>query len=289
IAEGCQRQCTFCVIPSIRGPLRSLPPEDILKRAEFLVSKGYREIIIVAQDTTSYGNDLGKGYGLKDLLKDMAGIDGQFWIKLLYLYPGSVDEALLELIAENKKICPYLDIPFQHTEKRLLRLMGRTGDREAYLRIVSLAKQIIKDLHLRTTFIVGFPTETEEEFQGLVSFVRDVRFDHLGGFKYSDEEGTKAYNLKPKVPEDVINKRYELLMKTQAEISTEKLRNYINKILTVLVDTVEEDIATARHPGQAPEIDGMVLIKDPEGLKVGDFVEVLVDDSTTYDLIGRLV
>lgn len=289
IAEGCQRQCTFCVIPSVRGPLRSFSPDDILKRAEYLVKSGYREIILIAQDITSYGNDLGRGYGLKELLKDMASIDGQFWIRLLYLYPGNLDIALFELISENRKICSYLDIPLQHTEERILRLMGRPGNREGFLKMIKQARDIIEDLYLRTSFIVGFPTETEQEFQALVSFVREVCFDNLGAFQYSHEEGTKAYALSPRVPERVIRNRYELLMQTQAEISKEKLKGYRGKRLKVLVDSSEEGIATGRHQGQAPEIDGMVLINGSEGLRPGDFIDVLIEDSTTYDLMGRPV
>ena len=287
ITEGCHRGCTFCVIPTVRGPLRSLPPEGVLQRAEFLVKKGYRELVLVGQDITSYGMDLGRDYGLKELIRDLDAIGGEFWIRLLYLYPASVDEGLLGTVSESRKVCPYLDIPLQHSEERILRLMGRPGNRKTYKEFAHRARATIPGLHLRSAFIVGFPTEREEEFQALLDFVREVGFDHLGAFKYSEEEGTKAEALEPKVPEEIKQMRYEALMQTQAEISRQRLSIWPGTKTTVLIDSVEEGLATARHPGQAPEVDGIVLIKDPQGLKPGEFVEVFIEETTTYDLIGR--
>ncbi len=288
IAEGCQRHCSFCVIPSIRGPLKSIPPEKILQQSEYLLSRGYKELILVAQDITSYGQDLKRGYGLRELLRDLNCINGQFWIRLLYLYPTSVDEALLETIASSKKVCPYLDIPLQHTHQRLLSLMGRAGNSQKYMDLIQKARSIIPQVHLRTSLIVGFPTETEEEFQAMLQFVQEVEFDHLGAFVYSDEEGTRAFSLQPKVAEEIAQQRYALLMETQARISREKLSRYIGKRIKVLVDSVEEEFAIGRHSGQAPEIDGIVIIQNPDGLLEGQFVDVLIEDTTTYDLIGRL-
>jgi len=289
IAEGCQRRCSFCIIPSVRGPLRSIPMQDIIKRAHYLIENGYKELILVAQDITSYGKDLNKGYGLKELLKELANIKNHFWIRLLYLYPTEVDESLLEIMANEAKICPYLDIPLQHSERRILKLMGRAGNKSLYKAIIKKARDVIRNLHLRTTFIIGFPTESHKDFKNLLTFIEEMEFDHLGAFIYSDEEGTKAYKLRPKVSEKIKKQRYENVMQLQAQISKHKLQRWIGKKLLVLVDSVEQNIAIARHPGQAPEIDGVVIIQNPHKLSPGQFVNVIIEDTTTYDLIGRQI
>ncbi len=221
IADGCSRRCSFCIIPSIRGKFRSIEPEKIIREAEDFVLSGIKELILVAQDITQYGKDL-KGYRLPDLLKDLCSISGDFWIRLLYLYPSDIDETLIQTVAENDKIVKYLDIPMQHSEERILRLMGRRGTKKEYLRKIRQIREAIPGVTLRSTFIVGFPTEKEEEFQNLVDFIEEVQFDRLGVFKYSREEGTPAFNLKGQIPENVKQRRYDEIMTRQAIISLEK-------------------------------------------------------------------
>ncbi|MBC7190463.1 30S ribosomal protein S12 methylthiotransferase RimO, partial [Candidatus Aerophobetes bacterium] len=261
IAEGCSRRCSFCIIPDVRGPFRSLNPEEILKEVENFVHSGIKEFILVAQDITQYGKDL-KGYTLKRLLKDLCSIKGDFWIRLLYLYPSDIDENLIETIADEEKIVKYLDIPMQHSEERILRLMGRRGTKKEYLKKIKQIRQAIPEVTLRSTFIVGFPTETEEEFQRLVDFIEEVQFDRLGVFKYSKEEGTKAYSLKGQIPENVKNRRYNEIMARQAVISLEKNRALIGKKYEALIDYIDADIAIARLYCHAPEIDGVVILEN---------------------------
>lgn len=201
IAEGCNRQCTFCIIPSIRGGLKSYTPESILEEAERLVREGVKEIILVAQDITSYGIDTGN-YRLERLLRELASIEGDFWIRLLYLYPTMIDEPLIKTIAEVDKICKYLDVPIQHSEDRILRLMGRPGSPELFRRLIKRLRQDIPGVVLRTTVIVGFPSESDEEFSRLMDFIREMEFDRLGAFIYSPEEGTEAYKIKDQIPEE---------------------------------------------------------------------------------------
>ncbi len=275
IAEGCSRKCSFCIIPDIRGRFRSINPDEIIKEAEDFVKAGIKEIILVAQDITQYGKEL-KGYNLEELLRDLSQISGDFWIRLLYLYPPDIDDKLLQVIAEEDKILKYLDIPMQHSEDRLLRLMGRRGTRKEYLRKIREIREATPGVTLRSTFIVGFPTEREEEFQSLVDFIEEVQFDRLGVFKYSREEGTKAYSLKGQIPENIKERRYHELMSRQAIISLEKNRNLIEKKYEALIDYIDADIAIARLYCHAPEIDGVLIIENGINLKAGDKVNVLI-------------
>lgn len=288
IAEGCSRKCSFCIIPEVRGSFRSLNPEEIVKEVEDFVNLGIKEFILVAQDITQYGKDL-KGYTLRELLKDLSKINGDFWIRLLYLYPFDIDERLIELIAEEDKIVKYLDIPMQHSEDRILRLMGRRGTRKEYLRKIREIREAIPGVTLRSTFIVGFPTETEEEFQRLVDFIEEVQFDRLGVFKYSKEEGTKAYSLKGQIPETVKNRRYNEIMARQAVISLEKNRTLVGKKYEALIDYIDTDIAIARLYCHAPEIDGVVILENTADVKAGDKVNVLITESYEYDVKGVIV
>ncbi|MBA4348513.1 MAG: 30S ribosomal protein S12 methylthiotransferase RimO [Thermodesulfovibrio sp.] len=310
IAEGCDKRCTFCVIPAIRGRFRSIPPENILKEAEDYIQNGIRELILVAQDITSYGREF-SGYNLASLLKDIASIDGDFHIRLLYLYPTAIDEKLLDYLAGEEKIYKYLDIPLQHSEDRLLRLMGRRGTRKEYIKLIRNIRRTIPGIVLRTTFIVGFPTETEEDFDGLVDFIEDVRFDRLGVFKYSREEGTPAGKLKGQIPGKVKERRFDDIMKRQALISLEKNRELIGKRYEALIDEVDGDVAIARLYSHAPEIDGAVILNHNElyvmsnvfkvntyhasrithnaFLKVGDVVTVEIVDAFDYDLKGVVI
>ncbi len=288
IAEGCNRRCTFCIIPSIRGPFRSIKPEEIIKEAEAFVASEVKELILVAQDITQYGKDL-KGYSLKELLKDLCSITGDFWIRLLYLYPTEIDEALLEIIATEEKIVKYLDIPMQHSEDRILRLMGRKGSKKEYLRKIRNIRKEIPSITLRSTFIVGFPSETEDEFQRLVDFIEEVQFDRLGIFKYSREEGTKAYYMKNQIPEEIKERRYHEIMEKQAIISLEKNRALVGKEYDALIDYLDGDIAIARLYCHAPEIDGVVILDDIKGAKAGQKVRVLISEAYDYDVKGVIV
>lgn len=285
IAEGCSRRCSFCVIPDIRGKFRSITPDLILREAEDFVNSGIRELILVAQDITQYGRDL-KGYDLKSLLRDLTKINGDFWIRLLYLYPTDIDEKLLELVATEEKIVNYLDIPMQHSEDRILRLMGRRGTKKEYLKKIRQIRDIIPGVTLRSTFIVGFPTETEEDFQGLVDFIEEIQFERLGVFKYSKEEGTKAYNLKGQIPEDIKKRRYDTIMSRQSVISLEKNRNLINKEFEAIIDYTDVDIAIGRLYCHAPEIDGVLILDNANSLREGEKIKALITEAYDYDLKG---
>ncbi|MCX8031041.1 MAG: 30S ribosomal protein S12 methylthiotransferase RimO [Thermodesulfovibrionales bacterium] len=292
IAEGCDKKCTFCVIPSIRGRFRSIPPDFLIEEAENYIKKGIKELILVAQDITSYGKDL-KGYNLKSLLDELSKIEGNFWIRLLYLYPTSITDELIDYIAQNEKICKYLDIPFQHSEDRVLRLMGRRGIKKDYYKLLRKIKRSIPEVAIRTTFIVGFPTETEEEFLSLIDFIEDIRFESLGAFKYSKEEGTSAEKIKGHIPEKVKHRRYDELMKRQALISLQINKEMVNKRFTALIDEIDfsNNFAIARLYRQAPEIDGVVLIKDlrNQHIDIGDFCEVEIIEAYDYDLGAKII
>jgi ribosomal protein S12 methylthiotransferase len=288
IAEGCDGRCTFCVIPSIRGPFRSIPPEDILSEAEEKLSFGVRELILIAQDITEYGKGLKRGYDLKSLLKDLSAIKGDFRIRLLYLYPSGVDEGLLEVVASLEKIHKYLDIPLQHSEDRMLRLMGRRGSKKEYERLLRRIRRMMPGAALRTTFMVGFPGETEEDFRGLMDFVEEARFDRLGVFKYSKEEGAASYKMKGHIPASLKERRFDELMRLQSGISFEKNKELIGRELSALIDASDGGSAIGRIYSQSPEIDGVVFIEG-EGIKAGDYVDVEITDAMDYDLKGVLL
>ncbi len=288
IAEGCNRGCTFCVIPSIRGRFRSFSPDEILKRAESYISSGTKELILVAQDLVSYGKEF-KGYDLSALLKDLTSIDGDFWVRLLYLYPNSINKRLIEIVAGKEKVCKYLDIPLQHSEGRILRAMGRRGGRDEYRRLIKDIREAVSGVTLRTTMMVGFPGETEEEFKGLKSFIEEMEFDRLGVFTYSREEGTVASRLRGHVPRNIKEKRRQELMSLQSRISLRKNLALLGNIYRVLIDEINEGLAIARLPSQAPEIDGVVIINDSDGLRPGEFVNICVKEAFDYDLKGEVV
>ncbi|HHW20156.1 30S ribosomal protein S12 methylthiotransferase RimO [Thermodesulfovibrio thiophilus] len=302
IADGCNRRCTFCIIPSIRGSFRSVEPEKILREAECFIKSGIKELILVAQDITQYGKDL-KGYSLNNLLKDLCSIEGDFWIRLLYLYPTDIDNSLLQTISENEKIVNYLDIPMQHSEERILRLMGRTGTKKEYLRKIHEIREAIPGITLRSTFIIGFPTETEDEFNRLVDFIEDVQFERLGVFKYSREDGTKAYSLKGQIPDTIINRRYDEIMSRQALISFEKNRKLVGKKYDALIDYIDADMIVGRLYCHAPEIDGVVILDNGKpllenenskklnilDLKAGDKLKVVITEAYEYDVKGVIV
>ena len=287
IAEGCSRKCSFCIIPDIKGKFRSINPDEIIKEAEGFIKAGIKELILVAQDITQYGKEL-NGYRLPHLLRDLSKISGDFWIRLLYLYPTDIEEKLIDVIANEVKIVKYLDIPMQHSEDRILRLMGRRGTRKEYLKKIKEIREAIPGVTLRSTFIVGFPTEREDEFQRLVDFIEEIQFDWIGVFKYSREEGTKAYNLKEQIPESVKEKRYDEIMLRQAVISLEKNRSLIGKKYEALIDYVDGDLAIGRLYCHAPEIDGVLFLDNVGNLKSGDKVKVHITEAYEYDVKGVL-
>ncbi len=309
IAEGCDKKCTFCVIPSIRGAFRSIRPELIMAEAGEYIKAGVRELILVAQDITNYGKDF-DGYDLVALLRDLASLPGDFYIRLLYLYPTAISEALIEYIAAEDKIQKYLDIPLQHSEDKILRLMGRRGTRTEYRKLIRTLRRRIPGIALRTTFIVGFPTETEEEFNGLIDFIEEIRFDRLGAFMFSKEEGTPAAAYKGQTPDKVKHRRFEEIMKRQALISLEINREIVGRRFRAIVDEAEEDVTLARLYSHAPEIDGVVIIERAAGedndtgkpghgdaetrgrgdkLKAGDIVTVEITGAYDYDVKGKII
>ncbi len=287
IAEGCNKRCTFCVIPSIRGSFRSFSPDSILKEAEKKIETGIEELILIAQDITAYGF---KGYRLSSLLRDITSIKGDFYVRLLYLYPSAINDELLEVISSEDKIYKYLDIPLQHSEDRILRLMGRSGTKKECLKLIKKIRRSIPGVSLRTTFIAGFPGETEEDFRNLMDFIEEVRFDRLGVFKYSKEEGTSAYSMKGHLPQEIKDRRFDEIMRVQAEISLEKNKELVGRRFRAIVDEIGGKTAIGRIYSQAPEIDGITFIEWTEGQKLPDtFVDIEITDALDYDLKGIVV
>jgi ribosomal protein S12 methylthiotransferase len=287
IAEGCDKKCTYCVIPQIRGKFRSSDPVRILEEAATLIQAGRKELILIAQDITEYGSDL-KNYNLSRLIRDIASLKGDFWIRLLYLYPTSITDELIETIASEDKVCNYIDMPLQHSEKKILQLMGRGGSRSYYEKLIAKIRQSIPDVNIRTTLIAGFPQETDAEFNAMVKFVQEIKFDRLGVFMYSKEEGSAAYKLKGQISKKIKAKRFNKLMTVQSGISLEKNKKLIGKTFKALVDDREGTIAVARIFSQAPEIDGVVIIHD-SSVEKGSFVNVQIKEAYDYDLKGSIV
>ncbi len=291
IADGCNRRCAFCTLPVIRGRYRSRPQDDIVQEVKGLVANGVKEIILVAQDTAAYGTDLGKGHTLAALLNALGGLEGVVWIKLLYLYPDvrRIDTSLVEVIRCYESICPVVDVPIQHVSPVVLKSMRRPGP-DAIRRVLQRLKGI-PDIHLRTTVMVGFPGETEEDFKRLCDFVGEGWFYSLGVFPYSDEEGTWAYKLSGKVPEEEKDRRVETLMGIQQEVSLSKNRDLIGSVLPVVIEGSHEEtdlLLKGRTAFQFPEIDGGVVINRGTA-EVGEIVPVRMTDAGTYDLVGEIV
>jgi len=294
ISEGCNHRCSFCIIPSMRGDLVSRPIHEIMREAEALAESGVKEILVVSQDTSAYGVDVKYRTGfwggkpVKTRLLELATALGELgiWIRLHYVYPyPSVDE-LIPLMAEGK-ILPYLDVPFQHASPRILKLMKRPANAENVLERVRAWRSICPELTIRSTFITGFPGETEEEFEQLLEFLDEAQLDRVGAFAYSPVEGATANELPDPVPEEVREERRARLMEFQEDISTRRLEARIGREITVLVDDIDEGEAIARSEGDAPEIDGLVIIPDGEGLEPGDFARVRVTDCDVHDLYAE--
>ncbi len=301
ISEGCNHSCTFCIIPSLRGPLVSRPVGEVMQEAQSLVNAGVNELLVISQDTSAYGVDMKFRTGfwngrplrtrLTELAAAMGGLgqtDQKVWVRLHYVYPYPHVDEVIPLMAEGI-ILPYLDVPFQHANQRILRLMKRPGDSDNVLARIRRWRETSPDLTLRSTFIVGFPGETEAEFEELLDFIEEAQLDRVGAFAYSPVQGAAANELPDHVPPEVQQERLARLMLLQEEISEERLRRKVGKTLTVLVDEVDEEGAIARSSADAPEIDGLVYIEDGQQLKVGDFAEVKVTSSDTHDLWAERV
>ena len=290
IAEGCDKHCSYCIIPKVRGHYRSIPMEELILEAERLVSLGAKEIILVAQETTLYGMDLYGEKRLPELLKRLCAIAGVYWIRLLYCYPEEITDELIETIRTQDKVCSYLDIPIQHASDRILKRMGRRTDRQELTDIITKLREQIPEICLRTTIITGFPGETQEEHESLLEFVDEMAFDRLGVFPYSPEEDTPAALFEDQVDEAVKLERQADIMELQQEIAFEKAQAAVGSTMLVMVEgrLPDEHAYVARSYKDAPNVDGFVFIQTERELMTGDFVRVKITGSYEYDLIGEI-
>ena len=289
IGEGCSNKCAYCAIPLIRGEYYSYPKEIILADAKRLISLGKKEIIVIAQDPTRYGKDLYDDYALEDLMQDLANLDKDTYFRVLYLYPDRITDKLIEVFKNNANMMPYFDIPIQHSSNHMLEAMKRSGTREKYLEVIGKIKKEIPNAILRTTLIVGFPGETEEDFIDLKEFISQVEFDHLGVFAFSDEEDTLAYEMENKIPHKIAKKREKEIMKMQQKISLKLNKKRINEIHDVLIEDFDGNNYYGRSYLFAPDAeDGNFIIKSQRNLIIGEFVKVKITDVTAYDVEGEL-
>ena len=290
IAEGCDKHCTYCIIPKLRGRFRSVPMEHLVAQAEDMAEQGVKELILVAQETTVYGKDLYGKKSLHILLKKLCEIKGIRWIRVLYCYPEEIYDELIETIRDEKKICHYLDIPIQHASDRILKRMGRRTSKQELIDIVGKLRREIPDIVLRTTLITGFPGETEEDHEELKEFVDEMEFDRLGVFTYSPEENTPAAEMADQVPEEVKEERRDELMELQQEISYDRGQDRIGQELLVMIEgkVADESAYIGRTYGDAPKVDGYIFVQTGELLMTGDFAKVRVTGALEYDLIGVL-
>ncbi|MBN2664477.1 MAG: 30S ribosomal protein S12 methylthiotransferase RimO [Bacteroidales bacterium] len=289
IAEGCNRKCSFCAIPAIRGKHISEPIEKLITEAKYIVNKGVKEILLISQDTSFYGKDLYNNFELRNLLDQIIKIDKLEWIRLHYLYPANHLEPILKLMADSPKICNYIDIPFQHISNSILKSMNRGHDADKIKQNIELFRKIVPDVALRTTMIVGYPGETEKDFQDLLDFVQFTKFDRLGAFTYSEEEGTPAAKLEDNVPDVVKQERLDELMLLQSEISLEKNKQKIGKTLKVIIDKQDDDVFIGRTEYDSPEVDNEVIIPADQNLKIGDFYNVNITNAQEFDLYAQIV
>lgn len=290
IGEGCSNRCTYCTIPSIRGNMRSRSMENVIEEAIQLAESGVKELILIAQDTTSYGLDLYGELKLPELLNELCKIDSIEWIRLLYCYPDRITDELIETMKKQDKIVNYIDLPLQHADDKILKAMNRRGDQAMIRSVIEKLRTEIPDVVIRTTFIVGFPGEGEDEFENLAVFVNEIEFDRLGVFTFSAQEGTPAYDMEDQVEEDVKTRRGEIIMQDQYSIMEEKNSEKIGKTYKVIVEDYDgySDSYTGRTYMDAPEIDGIVRFTSDRDLDIGDFVEVEIFDVEDYDLIGEV-
>jgi len=290
IAEGCDKHCTYCIIPKVRGNFRSVPMDNLIEQAEQLAQKGVKELILVAQETTLYGVDLYGEKSLPKLLHELGQIPGIFWIRILYCYPEEITEELIQTIKNEPKVCHYLDIPIQHASDKILKRMGRRTSQEQLRTMIDRLREEIPDICLRTTLITGFPGETEEDHEELMQFINDMEFDRLGAFTYSQEEDTAAAIMPDQIDEDVKLARQQDIMELQQEIAFEKAQEMVGHILTVMIEgkVADEDVYVARTYRDAPNVDGYLFLNTTASLMTGDLVKVMVTDSNEYDLVGEI-
>jgi len=296
ISEGCNHRCSFCIIPSMRGDLVSRPIGDVMDEAQRLVKAGVKELLVISQDTSAYGVDIKyrtgfwDGQPLKTRMKDMCEALGKLgvWVRLHYVYPYPHVDDIIPLMAEGK-ILPYLDIPFQHASPRILKLMKRPGNIENTLERIKSWREICPELTIRSTFIVGFPGETEEDFQMLLDFLEEAQLDRVGCFQYSPVEGAAANALADHVPDDIKQQRWERFMETQQKVSAARLQSKIGKVIKVIIDEVDEEGAVGRSMADAPEIDGAVYLNDEFNVAPGDIVDVEIEHADEYDLWGSVI
>ena len=291
IAEGCGKHCTYCIIPKLRGDYRSVPMERLIAEAKDLAEQGVRELILVAQETTLYGKDLYGEKSLYRLLKELCRIDGIRWIRILYCYPEEIDDPLIQVIKEEKKICHYLDLPIQHASDEVLRRMGRRTSKEQLKAVIGKLREEIPDICLRTTLITGFPGETKEQHEELMEFVDEMEFDRLGVFTYSPEEDTPAAEMPDQIPEEIKEERQAELMELQQDIAFDAAENMIGKEVLVMIEgkVADENAYVGRTYKDAPGVDGLIFINTEEELMSGDFAKVKVTGALEYDLIGELL
>lgn len=290
IAEGCDKHCTYCIIPKVRGGYRSIPMETLLKQAEELAEKGVKELILVAQETTLYGVDLYGKKSLAELLRQLAKIAGIYWIRILYCYPEEITDELIDVIATEPKVCHYLDVPIQHASDVVLKRMGRKTDQASLRAMIAKLRERIPDVCLRTTLISGFPGETQEDFVELYNFVDELEFDRLGVFPYSQEEDTAAAVMEGQIPEEIKLQRRDELMELQQEIAFEKAEEMIGRELVVMIEgkVADEDTYVSRTYRDAPNVDGYLFVNSTANFMTGDLVRVRVTDANEYDLIGEV-
>lgn len=290
IGEGCSNHCTYCIIPKLRGKYRSRKIEDIVEEAKTLAAEGVKELVVIAQDTTRYGEDLYGEAKLAELLEELAGIEGIKWIRIMYSYPESITEKLIDVIAAHDNICSYFDMPIQHASNRVLKRMNRRTSKEDIRNKVDMIRSKIPDAVIRTTVIVGFPGETEEDLEELIEFMKEIKFDRLGAFAYSREEDTPADRMDGHMDEEIKEERRERVMMVQQAISEEINQKREDKVFEVLIEEeAEEGVYVGRTQGDAEEIDSVVYVNSDEELEIGSFVNVYITEAMEYDLIGDVV
>jgi ribosomal protein S12 methylthiotransferase len=292
IAEGCDKHCTYCIIPQVRGNFRSVPMDALLKEANYLVEQGVKELILVAQETTLYGKDISGEKELPKLLDELCKIEGIEWIRILYCYPEEITDELIETMKNHPKICKYLDIPIQHASDRILKLMGRRTNKADLINIIAKLRKHMPDIVLRTTLITGFPTETQEEHEELLGFVREMKFERLGVFTYSKEDNTPAAKLKPQVTAKVKKQRQKEIMKLQQGIVFDRTASLESNTYDVLVEgkiADEENVYIGRTYMDAPNVDGFIFLNSNYELISGDLVKATVTGAKGYDLLGEIV
>lgn len=295
IAEGCRKRCAYCIIPTIKGPLKSKSVEQVVKEFRVLVKQGAKEVILIAQDLGDWGKDMGykRTDGLIHLLKEILKEEGDYWLRLMYLYPDEITDELIQLMKQESRICPYIDMPIQHVNDAMLKSMHRATNRQQIVTTIEKMREEIPNITIRTSLIVGFPSETEEQFQELIQFVEDYQLDNVGVFQFSREPGSYAYDLPDQIAEEVKQDRYDRLMQVQQQVVEQQQRKWVGQTMEVVVEGYHPEtrvLMVGRHKGQCPEIDGQVLINDGRAVEAfGERYQVAISDVSGYDLVGRVL